>query len=351
MIPLALLTLREDFAPTWEAVASAIRTSYYARQTRHDEMERRLAEAAPRAKAAPNRQAFESVVNAMIVGFGDSHFEFLSDEDQGYYSMDGLLKGDKAASMPQIGAWFAHGSDGYTVQMVLEGSAAASAGLRVGDLVTRIDDKPFSPVAALAEKVGHQATLTVRRNGVENTAPVAVTRTTVPTMFLDATLASRRTVERNGKRIGVMHLWTQGDPHSLEALKDALDAAKDDDGFVLDLRSGFGGYPKPYEDALKGYRKPLAVVIDRGSRSAKEVLSYDLQRAHRATLVGERTAGAVLGTFPRRLNDWAYIEIPIVDYAVGGVRLEKRGVEPDVPVPAGIDPVERAVEVLTATRV
>ena len=354
MSPLVLFVLlREDFSPTWDRVASAIRTDYYARRTRHDEMERLLAKTAPLARSAPTRAAFASVVNAMIAAFGDSHFEFTTPRDQAYYLMDALAQGDKAATMPQIGAWFRKDADGYTVSMILDGSAAERAGLRVGDRVTRVDGKPFSPVDGFKGDVGRNARLTYRRDGREAEADVAVARTTALRMFLDATLASRRVVERGGKRFGVFHLWTQT-THDFEwALVGALVASRTLDGFVLDLRAGFGGHVEGFTEAFgKGeYEGPLVVVVDRGSRSAKEVLSYQLQRSGRATIVGETTAGDVLGASPRRIEDWAYLELPVEDVVVGGVRLEGRGVVPDVAVPPGEDPIDRAVGILARPRI
>ena len=343
--------LREDFAPVWDKVAAAIRTGYYARDRRRAEMEALLAKTAPLARAALDRRAFEDAVNRMIAEFGDSHFELLSDEDQGYYLMDGLAKGAKALTMPQVGAWFRRAPDGYTVQMLLEGGAAERAGLRVGDLVTRVGGRPFTPVRALEDEIGKHPRLGYRREGQEAETAVDVTRSTVRAMFLGATLASRRTVERAGKRIVILHLWTQVGPEFEKALADALEEAKKADGFVLDLRGGFGGYVGEFVAPLRAYGKPLAVVIDRGSRSAKELLSFTLQRERRATLVGERTAGNVLGTAPTRLTDWAYLEIPRVDYVVGGVRLEGNGVAPDVEVPKDKDPVERAIMIVSGTRV
>ena len=343
--------LREDFAPVWEKVASTIRTGYYAREKRKGEMEALLAKTAPLAKAATDRRAFEDTVNRMIAEFKDSHFEFLSDEDQGYYLMDGLAKGERALTMPQVGAWFRRAPDGYTVQMVLEGGAAERAGLRVGDLVTRVEGRPFTPVKSLEDETGRAVRLAYRRGAVDAETKVEVTRSTVRAMFLQATLASRRTVERAGKRLVVLHLWTQVGPEFQKALTDAIEDAKGADGLVLDLRGGFGGSVGEFLAPLRAYGKPLAVVIDRGSRSAKELVSFYLQRERRATLVGERTAGNVLGTLPTRLTDWAYLEIPRVDYIVRGVRLEGHGVAPDVEVPPTADPVERAIMILSGTRV
>ena len=63
----------------------------------------------------------------MIAEFKDSHFDFYSDEDQGYYLMDGFSK--DPASMPEVGAWFKKTGDLYTVQMVLDGTQAQEVGL------------------------------------------------------------------------------------------------------------------------------------------------------------------------------------------------------------------------------
>jgi carboxyl-terminal processing protease len=98
------------------------------------------------------------------------------------------------------------------------------------------------------------------------------------------------------------------------------------------------------------------VLINGGSRSAKEILSFILKSSHRATLIGTTTAGNVLGTSPIRISDWAYLEIPVVDVSIDGVRLEKNGVQPDIMVPDGFDKagkdvvIERAVQFLTRRR-
>jgi carboxyl-terminal processing protease len=146
----------------------------------------------------------------------------------------------------------------------------------------------------------------------------------------------------------------------------------DTDAFILDLRDGFGGRPERFADVFFrpdvkvnwdfgsnknvqhfGYGKPLVVLINSGSRSAKELLSYILKSSKRATLIGTQTAGNVLGTSPNRINDWCILELPMVDVSVDGVRLEKNGVQPNIKVLDGFDKdgndvvIGRAVEFLT----
>lgn len=378
MAPLIALVLLSqtptDFAPVWDKVASSIRTRYYARDTRKVEMDALLAKYEPIAKAAKDREAFDAALGDMIAEFHDSHFDYLTEDEQGYYLMDGLLRRDKAATMPQIGAWFRKGADGYTVQMVLEGGEAARVGLRPGDLVTQVDGAPFTPVASLKGKEGNMATLTYRRGAQETTVSVKVVPTGALAMFLDASRTSTQVIERDGKKLGYFHLWTQANDDFRNALSAAVyGKLRDTDGFILDLRSGFGGRPEGFADPffrpeatmewkssgmakgvsqLFGYGRPLVVLTDRGSRSAKEILSFILKSSGRATLVGETTAGNVLGTSPYRVNDWSYLEIPMVDVTVDHERLEGKGVSPNVAVEPGFDNagkdriLERGIEVL-----
>jgi carboxyl-terminal processing protease len=113
--------------------------------------------------------------------------------------------------------------------------------------------------------------------------------------------------------------------------------ARDTDAFILDIRDGFGGRPEGYmelfdPDREDSYKQPLVVIVNEGSRSAKEVFAFRIKNAERATLIGSRSAGHVLGTTPFKIREWAYFEIPIVEFKVNGVSLEGRGVEPHIKI-------------------
>ncbi|MCW5942568.1 MAG: PDZ domain-containing protein [Fimbriimonadaceae bacterium] len=348
----------DDFGKVWDDCARSIRRRYFARESRKDRMESLLGKYGPRAKTAKSRREFADAVNAMIVEFGDSHFALLTPEDQGYALMDNLAGG--SATIPHVGAWFRKGGDGYTVQMVLDGTPAMEAGLRPGDLILTVNGKPFTPVSSLAGLEGESVELSYRRGGETRRAKTRVETQTPLDMFLDATRESARVIERDGKRFGYVHLWTMANDRFRTALH-GLIAGKlaDTDGFVLDLRDGFGGRPEGFADpffrpdvqlewkfaegapGMKqsfGYGKPLVTIINGGSRSAKEVLAFVLKRSKRATLLGATTAGHVLGTTPYRIADWAFLEIPMVDVIADGVRLEGKGVAPDIVLPIEFGP-------------
>lgn len=358
----ALLALRQgtmdDFASAWATVETSIRNRYYARDVREKEMNSLLNEYRPLASTTTTREAFSTVVNQMIRDFKDSHFSFITRADQAFYVMDALANAQMPAEAPHFGAWFRKTVDGYTVQMVLNGTEAERKDFRKGDVVLTVDQKPFSPIAALDEKVGKDVQLEVRRRDRVIQKSVHVDRGPLLEAFLNASRDSRRVIDRNGRKIGYFHLWTQAQ----EAFRNALSSAvygplSKTDAMILDLRDGFGGRPEGYADPffrpevaiesrlsdslrvdqIFGYQRPLVVLINGGSRSAKEVLSFILKKSKRATLVGIPTAGNVLGTLPQKIGDWAYLEIPMTDMRVDGVRLENNGVKPDVAVPVEFD--------------
>jgi carboxyl-terminal processing protease len=269
--------------------------------------------------------------------------------------MDSLARGKNAQKMPNIGAYFRQIPKGFVVQMVTEGSPAQRADLRKGDVVQSADGAPFRPVASFAQATS--VDLTISRAGQTYQKQVKPDNDSASDMFLEATEDSVRVIPDNGRKIGYVHLWTLAGTAFREALEGAVyGKLVNTDACILDLRDGFGGRPEGYADPFFrpemaidwiyadsqtheqfGYQRPLIVLINGGSRSAKEILSLILKKSRRATLVGSRTAGNVLGTFPLRISDWAYLEIPMVDVIADGFRLEGKGVEPDVAVPQEFD--------------
>lgn len=361
------------YAAAWKQVTDDIAGRYYARKSRKWEMQSLFLKYGPKVTSATSDTEFADAVEAMIREFGDSHFDLYTKSDQGFYSMDGLSRGPQAAKAPEIGAWFRAGKDGYTVQMVCENSEAARAGLRPGDRIVSADGSPFGPITSFAGKSGQKVKLSITRGSTSSEVTVTPTEAPVMDMFLTATRESARIIEAGGKKLGYIHLWTQANDNFRRALEGQVNGhLASTDAFILDLRDGFGGRPEGFADPFFrpgneikwnftgstetehfGYSKPLVVLINGGSRSAKELLSYILKSSHRATLIGSTTAGNVLGTSPLRINEWCYLELPMVDVSIDGVRLEKNGVVPDIKVADGFDKdgkdvvIERAVHFLT----
>jgi carboxyl-terminal processing protease len=95
------------------------------------------------------------------------------------------------------------------------------------------------------------------------------------------------------------------------------------------------------------------MLVNKGSRSGKEILAYGFKKYGIGKVVGTKTAGAVVGGSPFLLEDGNLLYLAVVDVLVDGERLEGKGVIPDIEVPSpleyaqGKDPqLEKAVEVL-----
>ena len=92
-------------------------------------------------------------------------------------------------------------------------------------------------------------------------------------------------------------------------------------------------------------------IINGGTRSGKEWLAHDLEKKHRARLVGTTTRGAFLGGKPFEIDRDRFLLFLAVIAGPEDLDLEGKGVSPDIVVPnelpyrAGRDPqLERALD-------
>jgi carboxyl-terminal processing protease len=100
------------------------------------------------------------------------------------------------------------------------------------------------------------------------------------------------------------------------------------------------------------WRKPLYILINGGTRSGKEMIAFAIKKHHLGTLIGQRTAGEVLGGSCYLLPDESLLYLAVADVRIDDQRLEGQGVSPDIEVPddlpfaAGTDPqLEKALEI------
>ena len=79
------------------------------------------------------------------------------------------------------------------------------------------------------------------------------------------------------------------------------------------------------------YRGRVAILLDGSTASAAEIFAAVMQDHHRATIIGRKSAGAVLASWFYALPDGGELQLSREDYiAPQGYRLEGRGVTPDI---------------------
>ncbi|HZZ21839.1 MAG TPA: S41 family peptidase [Roseiarcus sp.] len=321
---------------------------------------------------------------------GASHIHFYTPEDPAYYQLADIFvgalehrglervfpRGD--VSYPGAGMFTVNDDQGRTfVTGVIEGAPAHQSGVLLGDEIVSVDDRPFRPVDSFRGKVGSPVSLQIRRTSAA--APIGISVSPADLhpneMFLRGLKDSARVIVTDKARIGYVHVWSYASHRIQSALEDLISEGplRDADALVWDLRGGWGGAQPQYLDLFNAraptmqvkdrngdtgfvyvkWRKPVAMLINEGTRSGKEVLAYGFKQYRLGELIGHRTEGAVLAATAFLIGDDGLLLLAVEDVLVDGQRLEGVGVTPTIEVPfdwryaAGGDPqLDRAVQVL-----
>ena len=356
-------TYDQDFA----ALCKAVGGHFYDAGFNGLDWPRVQAEYAPRVKSVTSDAQFLTLMNGLLARLHASHTRLYGPDNFEFYLLPEVVYGqpntlryflpqqaagglrDTMRQPFQIGC-LPSPDDPARVAAVLDGTPAAGAGLRAGDELVSVDGRPYHGLTQFGPT---PVRLGYRRQGVEATVTVTPTAATALDLMLAATEKSARIIPLpDGRRIGYVHLWCMGDFRFQAALEGLVTGRlHDTDGFVLDLRQGYGGSPSGYADPFflpdfevtarlrqtpppttrhEGYGKPLVVIVDHGTRSAKEWLAWTFQESKRATLVGQQTAGAVLGLGVFPVGTRFLLELAVEDLTLNGIHLEGRGVAPDI---------------------
>ena len=264
-----------------------------------------------------------------------------------------------------------------TITAVIDGTPAQQAGLRAGDEIVAADGTAFEPVGSFRGKVGQSVVLEVHRGASVMQISVVPVDLEPTKMFLRGLESSARIIEANGRRIGYVHVWCYAGSIYQRALEFLLSQGvlKDADALIWDLRDGWGGAQPEYLDLFNAraptmqvtdqsgtsefvnvkWRKPVAMLINGGTRSGKEVLAYGFKKYRLGELIGTRTKGAVLAATAFLIGSGLLL-LAVEDVRVDGERLEGVGVTPTIEVQAGApsagsdDPqLSRAAAVLSGT--
>jgi carboxyl-terminal processing protease len=243
-----------------------------------------------------------------------------------------------------------------------EGSAAANAGIRTGDIIASIDGIPVSSTA-LADTIGRMrgkegtsVKIGILREGSAEPLEFTLQRSKVELHSVKSDLA-----EPGFGYLRIAEFSETTGEDTVRALKDLRKrnggALK---GLVLDLRNNPGGVleaavqvsdaflqggvivsakgrtpDSTFEmdatpgDELKG--APIVVLLNGGSASAAEIVAGALKDHRRATLMGRTTfgKGSVQTVMP--LSDDRAIKLTTsLYYTPSGISINHRGIRPDI---------------------
>lgn len=321
----------------------------------------------PRAAAAADEAALYTALNAMLAPLNDSHTHALTPTQA--VERRTQVRARTGFNMLRIeGRWVVH--------EVLPGSPAEVAGVKTGWIVVARNDEPLGERLDFRPKEGEEASWDflddkdqrVRLSPAAKKLSIAARQIAreleggfVYLRFDEFDGPDRRWLSRELKKQAaapgvVIDLRRNpgGETFSLGiTVGEFFDRAVDCGTFVS--RSGSRSVKNSWQIGSANYRGRVAILVDGATGSAAEIFSAVLQDHGRATVIGRRTAGAVLASWFHRLPGGGELQLSREDYlAPKGRRIEAKGVEPDIVVTrtladvrAGRDPdLEKAIAVL-----
>jgi len=263
----------------------------------------------------------------------------------------------------------------------IEGSPAFRAGLKSGDLITKVDDtavKGLTLSEAVKRMRGEPNTrvvLTIFRKDESRTFPVTIVREEIKTQsvkgkvvepgyaWLRVSQFQERTVEDFAKKLEELHqqapqlkglvLDLRNDPGGLLDAAVALSAAFLPDnatvvstnGQLAESKSVYKAAPQFYlrrggpdpiarmtERTQGVFRKvPMVVLVNEGSASASEIVAGALQDHKRAQIMGSQTFGKGSVQTVRQLGPETALKITTARYYTpSGRSIQAKGILPDV---------------------
>ncbi len=248
----------------------------------------------------------------------------------------------------------------------MRGTPAEKAGLKVNDIITKVDGKPVTTSDEAASLIrgpsGTEVTLTIYRDGESFDVPIVREDITIP--------AVEYSMKQDG--IGYIDLITFSEHSSTDtALALKMLKSQGAKAIILDLRYNGGGLldrcidianlfvPKgtvvtvrgksieetSYRSEGSGLGLPLVVLVNQGTASASEILAGAIQDYGAGTLVGTTTFGKGLVQNSFRLKDGSVVKVTIAEYVTPkGRSIHGTGLEPDIIIEGDDEQLAKALE-------
>jgi len=302
-----------------------------------------------------DKQLLENAIRGMLTGL-DPHSAYLDPEDY-----KGLQEGT-TGEFGGLGIEVGIENDFVKVIAPIDDTPAQRAGVKPGDIITKLDDMPVKgmslndAVKHMRGKPGSPITLTIIREGVEKPLKIVITRAVIKVESV-----KNEILEPGFAYVRISHFQER----TAEDLRRALREIKAENkgvlkGMVLDLRNNPGGIlssavsvadafidkglivytegrvedsqlrfnAKP-DDLLSG--APMVVLVNGGSASASEIVAGALQDTRRGIIMGSRTFGkGSVQTILPMSNQAALKLTTALYYTPSGRSIQAEGIKPDI---------------------
>lgn len=314
-----------------------------------------------------SKKMIDGAISGMVSAIGDPYTAYLPVET------NKEAKEDLGGAFEGVGIQLGYKDKRLAVISPLDGTPAAAAGVKPGDLILKITDEAkkiemATDTISVPEAVklirgprGTKIKLTMFREGTEKPFELELVRDTI--LVKSVTL---NWIDSETKKTAWVKLNRFGDRTQeewQEAINEITKVPKDQyGGMVLDMRNNPGGYLemavyvageflKPgkivvvqqYGDGSQIENKverngrlltgPVSVVVNGGSASAAEILAGALQDYKRAKIVGVKSFGKGSVQQPEDFTDGSGVHVTVAKWLrPSGEWLDKKGITPDTEV-------------------
>lgn len=272
----------------------------------------------------------DGAVEGMISSVGDS-FTSYSDTDSAI-SFNETING----TYEGVGLSIATLNDGtITVIEVFDDSPAYKAGIKVGDIILKVDGESYegksgSDISNYVKNSGKdKVILTIKRDDKEEDITVNLSKVDIP-------YVSGEILEKDGKKIGYIDI-SLFSSNSYKQFKNKLDKLEKDniDGLIIDVRDNSGGYLTSVTDICNLFLEKgkviyqledskgkvlkkdttkekrsydIVVLINGASASASEILASTIKESYGGEVVGTNSFGKGTVQQTKKLLDGSMIK-------------------------------------------
>jgi carboxyl-terminal processing protease len=273
-----------------------------------------------------------------------------------------IEKADLDGTIEGIGATIEMRAGRHVIVAPVDGSPAANAGLKSGDILLKVDGRDVGSLtlaeatALVRGSAGTKVKLTVQRTDDPDGAPVEMELTRAR-IELD-TVTGKQVAEGIGY-VRIRLFGTQTSRQLATTLRDLR--SRRIRGLIVDLRDNPGGYLNSAVDVTSQFLKEgsivvyenrdgtreqmlahsgglatdltLAVLVNRGSASGAEIVAGALRDYNRAVLIGETTFGKGSVQVPKDLSDGSTVRVTVGTWLTpSGKLIQGQGLTPTIEV-------------------
>ena len=299
-------------------------------------------------------ELLEAGISGMLEYLDDDYSSYMDKDTTKVFNeqVDGKYKGIGVEIITVDGA--------TAISRVFTGSPAAEAGLKAGDIFIKVDGEDVSKLDAnsLAKTIKdsgkEKVTVVVKREDKEYEYTLKLREVNIDTITTEI-------FEKNNKKIGYIYVSIFSATTDKQFEKALLELEKEGiDALVIDVRSNSGGYlsavtdmaslflnkskviyqldtkgvvEQVYSISKESRNYPIAVIVNKASASASEILAAALQESYGAKVVGTNSYGKGTVQRAQTLKSGATIKYTVQKWLTPkGNWINGVGVTPDVKV-------------------